>query len=97
MDSLVLLYLLLPVAFSLHDFEEILFQHSWVLKNQNRIVKKFPFAKNILEHLAKLDTKKFAVIAFEELGCESVKRLEIQAFPVLCAIDSYGVNLFDRK
>ena len=66
MDSLVLLYLLLLVAFSLHDFEEILFQHSWVLKNQNRIVKKFPFAKNILEHLAKLDTKKFAVIAFEE-------------------------------
>ena len=47
--------------------------------------------------LAAMAVKKMDVIAFEELGCESVKRLEIQEFPVLCAIDSCGVNLFDRK
>lgn len=30
------------------------------------------------------------VIAFEDLGCESVKRLEIKDFPLVVAIDSSG-------
>ncbi len=47
--------------------------------------------------LTAMAVKKMEVIAFEELGCESVKRLEVEEFPVLCAIDSYGVNLFDRN
>lgn len=47
--------------------------------------------------LAAMAVKKMEVIAFEELGCESVKRLEVEEFPVLCAIDSYGMNLFDRN
>lgn len=34
------------------------------------------------------------VIAFEDLGCESVKRLTIREFPLIVAIDSYGGNLF---
>lgn len=47
--------------------------------------------------LAAMAVKKLEVIAFEELGCESVKRLEVENFPVLCAIDRTGGNLFDRK
>ncbi len=34
------------------------------------------------------------VIAFDDLGCESVKRLEFNNFPLICAIDSKGGNLF---
>lgn len=34
------------------------------------------------------------VIAYDDLGCESVKRLELSAFPLLVAIDSHGGNLF---
>jgi len=34
------------------------------------------------------------VIAFEDLGCESVKRIEMRDFPLIVAIDSRGVNLF---
>ncbi len=34
------------------------------------------------------------VIAFEDLGCESVKRLEIKDFPLTVAIDCSGGNLF---
>lgn len=34
------------------------------------------------------------VIAYEDLGCESVKRLELTDFPLLVAIDSQGGNLF---
>lgn len=33
-------------------------------------------------------------IAFKDLGCESVKRLELSDFPVVVAVDSHGGNLF---
>ena len=35
-------------------------------------------------------------IAFPELGCESVKRMEIAEFPLILAIDTQGGNLFRR-
>jgi fumarate hydratase subunit beta len=34
------------------------------------------------------------VIAFNDLGCESVKRLTIKDFPLITAIDSSGGNIF---
>lgn len=34
------------------------------------------------------------VIAFEDLGCESVKRLRFERFPLITAIDSCGGNIF---
>ena len=34
------------------------------------------------------------VIAFDDLGCESVKRLEFNNFPLIVAIDSCGNNIF---
>ena len=33
-------------------------------------------------------------IAFKDLGCESVKRLELKGFPVVVGIDCKGGNLF---
>ena len=38
--------------------------------------------------------KKAEVIAFDELGCESVKRMQIEDFPCTVAIDANGGNLF---
>ncbi len=37
--------------------------------------------------------EKAEVIAFEDLGCESVKRLTLKDFPLIVAIDSQGNNL----
>ena len=34
------------------------------------------------------------VIAFEDLGCESVKRLELKSFPLIVGIDSKGNTIF---
>lgn len=34
------------------------------------------------------------VIAFEDLGCESVKRMTVKAFPLTVAVDSQGGNLY---
>lgn len=38
---------------------------------------------------------KSQVIAFDELGCESVKKLTLKDFPLIVAIDSKGGNLFN--
>lgn len=44
--------------------------------------------------LASKCIKKLEVIAFPELGCESVKRLEFEDFPLICGIDTFGNSLF---
>ena len=36
------------------------------------------------------------VIAFDDLGCESVKKLEFRDFPLIVAIDCNGGNLFEN-
>lgn len=36
------------------------------------------------------------IIAFDDLGCESVKRLEFKDFPLIVAIDCKGGNLFNK-
>lgn len=38
--------------------------------------------------------KALEVVAYEELGCESVKRLAVQDFPVIVAMDAMGGNLY---
>lgn len=40
--------------------------------------------------------KKCEVIAYEDLGCESVKRMEIEKLPLIVAIDANGGNLFKK-
>lgn len=37
------------------------------------------------------------VIAYEDLGCESVKKLVVDKFPLVVAIDSYGNSLFKNN
>lgn len=37
------------------------------------------------------------VIGFDDLGCESVKRLTVKDFPLLVAIDSNGNSLYNRS
>ncbi len=36
------------------------------------------------------------VIAFEELGAEAVRKLEVVDFPAIVAYDSYGNSVYDR-
>ena len=40
--------------------------------------------------------KKSAVVAFEELGAEAIRQLEIENFPVTVAIDCRGCNLYNE-
>ncbi len=36
-------------------------------------------------------------IAFKDLGCESIKRLEVKDFPLIVAYDTFGNSVFERK
>lgn len=40
--------------------------------------------------------KSCEVIAFEDLGCESVKRLYVERFPLIVADDSFGGDIFSE-
>ena len=44
--------------------------------------------------LAALSVTECEVIAFEDLGCESIKRLEFKDFPLIVGIDSKGNRIF---
>ena len=47
--------------------------------------------------LASQSIKKCEVIAFQELGCESVKKLEIKDFPLIVGIDNKGESIFEKN
>lgn len=46
--------------------------------------------------LAAKCVKSLEVVAFEDLGCESVKRLVVEDFPLIVAIDACGGSLFQK-
>lgn len=46
--------------------------------------------------LAAKHIKACDVIAFEDLGCESVKRLTFDKFPLICGSDSNGGTIFNK-
>ena len=48
---------------------------------------------SVLSAVCKL-YQKCDVIAFEDLGCESVKRLYVENFPVTVTVGSHGGDIF---
>lgn len=47
--------------------------------------------------LAAQCVRSLEVIAFDDLGCESVKKLDFKDFPLLTAIDCHGGSLFGEE
>ena len=39
--------------------------------------------------------KKAEIVAYEDLGAEAIRRLEVENFPAVVIIDSYGNNLYE--
>ena len=56
-----------PLAFIVHDGEEIVVQHKWTLTHKDLLIQKFPKAKRVISHLSSLSTKAFAMAVLEEL------------------------------
>jgi fumarate hydratase subunit beta len=47
--------------------------------------------------LAAQSVRSCEVIAFDDLGCEAVKKLELDNFPLIVGIDCHGGNLFQQQ
>jgi len=45
--------------------------------------------------LVSIQIKKSEVIAYEDLGAEAIRRIEVEDFPVVVVIDSFGNNLYE--
>lgn len=57
----------LPVAFMLHDFEEIIMMKPWLAKNADELQTRFPdLARRLLPHFENLSTSAFALGVAEE-------------------------------
>lgn len=56
-----------PLAFIVHDGEEIFVQHKWLLAHKDNLIQKFSAATRVIEHLSSLSTKAFAIAVLEEL------------------------------
>ena len=41
--------------------------------------------------------KNAKLVAYEDLGCEAVRQLEVIDFPVIVAVDTYGGNIYGRN
>ena len=69
MSALSVLYLVLslPVAFILHDAEEVAVQHRWMLAHREALASRFPKLRPMIERLSRLGTTAFAIAATEEL------------------------------
>ena len=69
MSALSVLYLVLPlpIVFILHDTEEAIVQHRWMLAHREALALRFPKLRPVIEHLSNIGTKAFVVAAMEEL------------------------------
>ena len=70
MSALSVLYLVLslPVAFILHDAEEMIVQHRWMLAHRESLASRFPKLRSMFERLSRLGTTAFAIATTEELA-----------------------------
>lgn len=69
MDSISFITtMLFPLAFIIHDGEEILVQHKWMLTHKDSLIARFPMLRPALEHLSKMSTKAFTIAVLEELA-----------------------------
>jgi hypothetical protein len=72
MDTKILIgyafFFYLPVAFILHDLEEIVVQHSWMAVHGESLCNRFPRFSKVIRHLMGMDTRAFTIAVMEELA-----------------------------
>lgn len=92
-----LLLWLLPVAFVVHDAEEVLFLPGWLRRNRDFLTERFPALSRLVPHLEAVSPRRFAAMAAEELALLLVVTLYAQFthdfFPWLALFLAFGVHL----
>jgi hypothetical protein len=62
-----MLILSFPLAFLIHDMEEIIVQHKWMAAHKDDLLRRFPRIQPIINHLSGLSQKAFTIAVLEEL------------------------------
>ena len=57
----ILLIISFPLAFLIHDLEEILVQHKWMSAHKEDLLRRFPRLQPMIRHLSSLSTKTFSI------------------------------------
>lgn len=63
----ILLYIMLPVAFVIHDAEEVILRKKCMPQVVKRVAEKFPKLLPVAKHLQEMSTSRFLAIVSEEL------------------------------
>ena len=63
----ILMILSFPLAFLIHDLEEILVQHKWMSAHKEDLLTRFPRLQPMIHHLSSLSSKAFTIAVIEEL------------------------------
>ena len=64
----ILMIISFPFAFLIHDLEEILVQHKWMLAHKEDLLRRFPRLQPMIHHLSSLSSKAFTIAVLEELA-----------------------------
>ena len=57
----------LPILFILHDTEEIITYHRWIIAHRKAFIQKFPRLRSMFNYMADFSTSSFIWAALEEL------------------------------
>ena len=63
----ILMIISFPLAFLIHDLEEILVQHKWMSAHKEDMLRRFPRLQPMIHHLSSLSSKAFTIAVIEEL------------------------------
>ena len=63
----ILMILSFPLAFLIHEMEEILVHHKWMSAHKEDLLRRFPKFQPMILHLSSLNTKAFTIAVMEEL------------------------------
>ncbi|OPY29384.1 MAG: hypothetical protein A4E28_00878 [Methanocella sp. PtaU1.Bin125] len=80
---------LLPIAFMIHDFEEIIMMRPWYLKNGAYLKARFPRFFNRMSSTAGLSTPAFSLAVLGEfviLSAATLACVELGAYPAWAAV-----------
>ena len=62
----ILMIISFPLAFLIHDLEEILVQHKWMSAHKEDLLRRFPRLQPMIHHLSSLSSKAFTIAVLEE-------------------------------
>ena len=92
MNYIVLLLCLFPIAFMLHDFEEIIVLPKWMARNANILRTRFPFLKKQIAQLQGLSMTGFVIAVAGETSAP-IRIIPVSSRSLRASSPTLGMSL----